>query len=510
MILWGRSLGNASPPIARTVSFTALLLTLASGLGCGLVEETDCSLLTTCGRCDPTQSDGPIGDDCGYFVSASIGSDDLAGTKAAPVRTLARAIELAGERSNAVFACAEEFTEALVIPSGIKLYGGLDCGRSFQPSREGRRTSIAAPPDVVAVTVLGSAWTTRLSNVSIRAADAIVEGGSSIAVLVLEGATFELLFSDVEAGSGAEGLVGDTLGPTAAGDGIAGTDGEPACGFGGGAVDPEPTVLTCGEMTSVGGQGGIPENTGDAQSGGTGLPLFEVSAAGAGGEGATTGAPCSEGAAGQDGRHGETGKGGAGLGRLSAFGFVGVRGRDGGRGLPGQGGGGGGGSRSSGGCMGISDNLGAWGGAGGTGGCGGKGGRGGGFGGASIGVASVFASVRLDAVDIFTGRGGDGGAGGSPELGGLGGPGGKGGEGSMNVSGGCAGGKGGRGGHGGSGGGGSGGPSIGVAFVGRSPMVDRVTAAPLQGGYGGLAPMLEGRGEDGSAALIMELEGSLL
>jgi hypothetical protein len=125
-------------------------------------------------------------------------------------------------------------------------------------------------------------------------------------------------------------------------------------------------------------------------------------------------------------------------------------------------------------------------------------------------VASVFASVRLDAVDIFTGRGGDGGAGGSPELGGLGGPGGKGGEGSMNVSGGCAGGKGGRGGHGGPGGGGSGGPSIGVAFVGSAPVVDRVTAAPLQGGYGGLASMLEGRGEDGASAPIMELEGSLL
>ena len=485
---------------------------LASGLGCGLVEETDCSLLATCGRCDPGTADGPIGDDCGYFVSASVGSDDLAGTKAAPVRTLGRAIELAGERSSSVFACAEEFNEALVIPSGIKLYGGLDCGRSFQPSREGRRTSIAAPPDAVAVTVLGGDWTTRLQNVSIRAADAIVEGGSSIAVLVLEGATFELRFSDVEAGAGASGLSGDMLSPglKAAGDGIAGTDGVPACEFGEDVVEPDPTVLTCGEMTSLGGQGGTPENAGDAQSGATGLPLFELSAAGAGGEGATTGAPCSDGAAGQDGPHGKNGKGGAGSGRLSAFGFVGVRGRDGGRGLPGQGGGGGGGSRSSGGCLAGDIELGAWGGAGGTGGCGGRGGRGGGFGGASIGIASVFASVRLDAVDIFAGRGGEGGAGGSPELGGLGGPGGKGGEGSLNVSGGCAGGKGGRGGHGGPGGGGSGGPSIGVAFVGSSPVLGRVVAAPGQGGYGGLAPMAEGRGEEGAAAFIMELEGSLL
>ena len=501
--------------IARAARLSGfLLLSLAGGSGCGLAElddESDCSLLATCGRCDPTTSREPVADDCGYFVSASAGSDGGSGTKAAPVRTLARAIELASERSSSVFACAETFEEALVLPSGIKLVGGLDCGRSFEAARNnGRRTTIVAPPDTVAVTVLGGDRTTRLQNVSIRASDAQVPGGSSVAVLVLEGASFELSFSDVYAGSGAPGISGDSLVPgfAAAVSGVAGLPGSTACMFASG--EGEPTVLACGEMMSVGGQGGKPSTTEDAQDGAGGLPLFDLSGAGSGGQGHTDAAPCSDGVAGQDGPAGKAGEGGKGAGRLSGSGFLGARGADGGRGVPGQGGGGGGGARSEGACMGGVTLVGGGAGAGGSGGCGGRGGTGGGFGGASIGIASVFATVRLDAVDIFTGRGGDGGAGGSPELGGLGGLGGKGGESALDVSGGCAGGNGGRGGHGGHGGAGSGGPSIGVAFVGSAPVVDRVIAVPGQGGYGGIAPTPEGRGEDGAAAPRMELEGSLL
>ena len=506
--------------IARAARLSGfLLLSLAGGSGCGLAElddESDCSLLATCGRCDPATSRGPIADDCGYFVSSSAGSDDRSGTKAAPVRTLARAIELARERSSSVFACAETFEEALVLPSGIKLVGGLDCDRSFEASTDGRRTTIVAPPDTAAVTVLGGDRTTRLQNVSIRSSDAQAAGGSSIAVLVLEGASLELLFSDVHAGAGAPGISGDSLVPgfAAAGSGIAGMEGNTACTFasgeGQGEGEGEPTVLLCAEMMSVGGEGGTANTKEDAQDGAGGLPLFDLSGAGPGGQGQTDSAPCSAGVAGQDGPPGKTGKGGKGAGRLSGSGFIGARGADGGRGMPGQGGGGGGGGRSEGMCMSGVHLVGGGGGAGGSGGCGGRGGTGGGFGGASIGIASVFATVRLDAVDIFTGRGGDGGAGGSPELGGLGGLGGKGGESALDVSGGCAGGNGGRGGHGGHGGAGSGGPSIGVAFVGSAPVVDRVIAVPGQGGYGGLAPTPEGRGEDGAAAPMMELEGSLL
>jgi hypothetical protein len=276
MVLQGSASGSASPTSALAAGLATALLGLTGASGCGLDKEGDCALLATCGRCDPATSRFPIGDDCGYFVSASFGDDANGGTKAGPVRTLQRAIDLALANTHAIYACAEHFDEAVVLPPGIKLFGGLDCERAF--------------------------------------------------------------------------------------------------------VSP--------------------------------------------------------------------------------------------------------------------------------GGCGGLGGKGGGFGGASIGIASVSATVTRDAVDIFTQRGGDGGAGGLPQLGGFGGSGGKGGDGAPGISGACAGGKGGRGGHGGHGGGGMGGPSLGIAFVGGQPNLHGVIVIPGPGGIGGPAPTPEAEGQSGEVAELLELEGA--
>ncbi|MCK6589878.1 MAG: DUF1565 domain-containing protein [Polyangiaceae bacterium] len=443
-------------------------------------------------------------------MSASLGDDANAGTKAAPVRTLQKAVDLAREHTHSIYACAEEFNEAVVLPTGIKLFGGLDCKRAFVFPGDLRRTTIEGPFDAVTVTALGGEWTTRLQNVTIRARNATQEGGSSIAVMALHGARFELLNSDVHAGKGVPGALGENGSPLwmNAEDGSHGAEGIEACKaeFDNGG---KPSVHVCGDQLSVGGRGGSGDLSNDAHAGNDGLPYLSMSGSGLGGQGQTAASACTNGADGEDGMPGDNGLGAMGKGRLSASGYLGLHGQDGAGGLPGQGGGGGGGAQSAGMCMsGASFGVGAGGGAGGSGGCGGRGGKGGGFGGASIGIASVFATITLDSVDIFTGRGGDGGEGGWPQFGGFGGMGGKGGAAADGAGGACAGGKGGRGGTGGKGGGGMGGPSVGIAFVGNPPHLHNTIVVPGEGGYGGPAATAEGEGQPGDAAELLELEGA--
>jgi hypothetical protein len=485
------------------VGFVALSLSVICAAGCSF--EPECGLTNDCNRCDPSLSSEVVGDDCGFFVSRSSGDDANDGSKARPLRTLDRAIALASERTNHVYACAGEFEEAVRLPSGMKLFGGLDCASGWTFAGGERKTTIAAPPGEVALTLEGGELTTRVRNVIAKAPSATEPGGSSIAALALQGAKVAIVESDLVAGDGASGLSGAEPGPSAsAASGIPGGSGGAACeeldGFGG-----EPPVTDCGGVLSKGGAGGDGFNN-SATSGQDGSPASLISGAGIGGSGQSNAASCEAGTPGADGARGVDGEGGRGMGTLSASGFRGRSGEDGAPGFPGQGGGGGGGSKSATMCpQGTFAEHGAGGGAGGTGGCGGAGGKGGGFGGASIALASVFASVTLDAVNLRTGRGGDGGPGGAAQVGGAGGSGGKGGASAGAVSGGCDGGPGGRGGDGGNGGGGLGGPSIGIAFVGPAPAQSRVTFELGKGGRGGLAPTVSGAGADGVVTNALEL-----
>jgi hypothetical protein len=490
---------------AFAVSFVALSLSILSAAGCSF-EPEDCELRNDCNRCDPSLSSESVGDDCGFFVSASSGDDGNTGTKSRPVKTLARALSLASERTRHVYACAEEFPEAVLVPAGMTIFGGLDCANGFTSQGGAARTTIAAGPDAVAVTIAGGEATTHLRNVTAKAADATLAGGSSIAVLALQDAVVKLEESDLVAGNGASGVEGEN-GSNPAASGLAGGSGVPACvmeqGLGG-----EPAATDCGGVVSKGGWGGDGYES-FAASGQDGSPATGVSGAGLGGAGQSGASSCQDGAPGADGARGADGKGGQGTGMISASGFEGAHGGEGGRGLPGQGGGGGGGSRSATKCPVDATNAhGAGGGAGGSGGCGGVGGLGGGPGGASIGLVSLFATVTLDAVNVGTGRGGDGGRGGSAQPGGAGGGGGKGGASAGDVSGGCAGGAGGRGGDGGFGGGGLGGPSIGIAYKGSTPAQSGVAFELGAGGRGGFAQTLEGMGAEGAVNDVLSFDDS--
>lgn len=453
--------------------------------------------------CDP--AGGRIGGECpGIYVSAGLGAEDNPGTEAAPVRTLGKAIDLAQKGPKRVYACAEEFAEAVVLPSGIELWGGLDCAAGdWGHVGATRRTVIAPAAGEIAVRVVEGMGRSIVGDMHAEAADAVAPGGSSIAVSVGARAAVELVRVELVAGRGAAGAPGRSGGDPSAAAGEAGGAGEAACS-GSLAEGGDGGINACGNGLSRGGRGG---DGGLTQAGGgtSGIPapVPNPQSAGGGGPGETSTLACEAGVRGADGAPGPHGLGGRGAGSFHATGWFGVPGEDGGDGQPGQGGGGGGGAR--GGAMLCGAQLvGASGGGGGAGGCGGRAGTGGGYGGASIGLLALSGDVVLRSSSILTRGGGDGGAGGRGQLGGEGGPPGARGGNAMMAAEACDGGWGGYGGDGGHGGGGLGGPSIAVLYQdGHIPGIEglEMTTGPAGLGGAGADPSIAyGNGEDGLRA----------
>lgn len=462
-------------------------------LGCSN-EAEKCERLGTCSppssgsggggtsTCVPSKNALPVSDSCGIFVSTSLGDDGGDGSKSNPVRTLAKAIDLAVQGGTSVYACAETFAEAVTVPAGMLFFGGLACSTDWRYAA-GEKTTVEAPSDGIGLRLAGGGTgTTRVEDVLVKAADATVPGGSSIAGLIEEGVSAEFARCEFEAGNGRDGAAGEPY-SDAAMSGGSGSAGEGACTaaqvFGGtGATN------VCGDVTSGGGFGGI----GTTNTGGDGSDGFPSGTSNEGtGESVS---PCTDGSVGDSGAPGDPGIGGSTLGSLDATGYIGAAGGDGGPGQPAQGGGGGGGAKGGTGaikCINMTMANGASGGGGGAGGCGGAGGRAGAAGGASIALVSLDAEITFDAVTLKSGdggRGGDGGPGQSGGDGGIGGPGGAIGA-ATALNAGCAGGAGGTGGAGGQGGGGRGGHSIGIAFTGSQPPVDGVTITTGTPGMGG-------------------------
>ena len=455
--------------------------------------------------CVPSMNAEPVAESCGVFVSNSQGDDADDGSQAKPVRTLARAIDLAATKGMPVYACAEMFDEAVTMSAGTMLYGGLDCADGWRHIGVSSKTIIAPGPDLIPVTFAGGAKGTHLEDVVGRASDAMTDGGSSIAALAEEGAGVELVRCELGAGNARDGAKGatpsDPLGPTDPNDpGISGANGAAACmgdlaagNLGGnGAVN-----ATC--MVSAGGKGGAGMVTTGAD-GTDGQPAGALGKHGTG-QPAMNSWTCADGN-GQVGGSGANGPNGAGasmadLGMLSSAGFTGASGSAGTDGAPGQGGGGGGGAKGKAGCNGAS------GGGGGAGGCGGKGGLSGQGGGSSIALVSLGATFTFTEVTLTASNAGNGGEGGDGQGGAIGGAGGFGGPGDTSApttQKGCAGGEGGPGGTGGKGGGGRGGHSLGIAFQGSAPPSDSVTIVVGKAGQGGVGADVAGQGANGVAS----------
>lgn len=470
-----------APSIAGILASVATVT--VGPVGCMLDSSGECgdNVLCAMDACIPRGRSEPVSEACGIFVSDSRGDDSQAGIKDAPVKTIARAIELASGKKN-IYACAESFAEPIRLPSGMRLFGGLDCNAGWTHTAGNMKTTVTAPPDAVPVTLLGGDGATRIEDVAATAAPAVASGGSSIAMIADGRAA--IVGCTLEAGDGQRGATGttptDPVGPIDPADpairGENGKDAATGSNAGGlGAVNAQ-----CAD--SIGGDGG----KGTLAIGTEGTDGLPALAGGLGGNPVALSQNCLSAAGmGMPGTSGGAGLPGAG-------GKAGRPGQQGKAGKPGQGGGGGGGAQ------GQASTAGASGGGGGAGGCGGKGGLGGQAGGSSI---ALFAQsgANLTLVDVFlkSAQGGNGGDGGSGQSGAIGGKGGLGGTGAAFSPSACSGGDGGTGGPGGKGGGGGGGNSIGLAYTGAVPSLEKTTITLGNFGQGGIGEGIADNGAPG-------------
>lgn len=428
------------------------------------------------------------------------GDDDGAGTREAPVETVAKALELvalaveAGATAPSVYLCATEgaYMETLTIGpehGAVSIQGGFDC-ESFEASEE---RALLHAENSRGHRIEGASGV-KLSDMILRSPNAKGAGTSSYGLWVVESTDVRIQRSEVIAGKGAAGA--DGVGYESTDTAEAGAEGNPgtdACVVTGGAINVggEPVTTSCGgEPTeSIGGEGG-PGGV-STFPGGDGVEGEPDGGTLGAGENADA---CTNGGNGSPGVAGEHGTASQALGPLSDAGlYVPLSGGNGTAGTVGEGGGGGGGAAKPASC-----ETGASGGSGGGGGCPGVGAGGGNGGGGSFGIMSMAAEVELSDVSISVAVGGTGGAGGDGQLGGNRGAGAAGGT--PVASGGtdaCSGGNGGRGGNGGSGAGGAGGPSIAVVHTGDAPSgLDNLSLTlPEAGAAGGPGGSLNEAGQ---------------
>lgn len=394
------------------------------------------------------------GDGTGFFVSASTGHDDSAGTKTAPFRTIRRAIQAAAPSGADVFVAQGAYVEttpssgSLGMLPQVSLYGGFEAS-TWQRNPAQYVTEIRSTAVQPTISCVGADSFT-IDGFTIRSPDQTQDDVSSMCVYVAGVSTGVVISNNILiAGKGANGVDGvTTVIGTGAGNGVAGVRNGlcPILGGTGG-------TSAAGWPGGKGGDGGAYDGYGGTSAAGS------DGAYGGGGAGGVFGTD-PEGRNGSPGRPGTNGAHGVAGGSIGAFtpsAYLPSDGTNGTAGSPGRGGGGGGGAAGNG------FSCGASGGGGGGGGRGGGQGTAGGGGGGSFGIY-ILGQCEVSILDnrITTGGGGDGGDAGEGAAGGGGGPG----LGGYDVNGlfasagnGGGGGAGGTGGHGGPGGGG---PSIAI------------------------------------------------
>lgn len=426
----------------------------------------------------PTEEACLVSDEHAVFV-ASNGNDAAQGTRDDPVETVAEGIARASGEDLIVIVCAEELDENLSLDGelDVRVYGGFDCDDDWQPTSA---PSTLAPESGIPLLLDGVSGSVLFEDFEFRAADATEPGGSSVAVMASESEGVTLRRTALIAGRGVDGESGVLMPFEMAGQAQIGQDADGTTG----AMARECEVCPAGDQ-AIGGRGG----TGGISPAGGGAGSPDLGG-GDGGDGVT--GSCNPNGFGGDGSpapEAMLGPGAAQLGILSGSLLWQPRaGQAGKAGAVGQGGGGGGGGAVGGG------------GGGGCGGCGGNAGPPGKGAGASIGLAAYMSAVTLEQSEIMTDDAGEGGAGSAGQAGQPGGPAG------TQASTGCQGGQGGEGADGGSGGGGAGGVSVGVLFLGDSPILTDVSYTlgdPGDGGSGGDPG--ENDGIDGVAQNVLGL-----
>ncbi len=215
-------------------------------------------------QCVPELMSGAVADSCGIFVSSTLGNDTPgAGSRDAPYKTLAAAVGAVTKTKTRIYACAEPFTESVTLNGVTGLFGGLNCADKSWAYVAGTKAKLTAAADTVPLTLSNAASSVEVADFEVKAADAMADGGSSIAVIT-DAVTVSFTRCDLIAGNGVKGAdgaaAGESPGPSKPTDPeIAGNKGADACSNGagdvpGGAV--KENILCMLSANPIGGAGG--------------------------------------------------------------------------------------------------------------------------------------------------------------------------------------------------------------------------------------------------------------
>ena len=421
-----------------------------------------------------------------------------------------------------VTAATSAYNEIIVISDGISLWGGFDAQWNLTGVTE-VTGGLDQNGEVYSVKAENINNTTVLSDFSIAAPNALIEGKSSYGIHVANSTGLVFQRVAVIGGTGAQGTNG-VDGTNATTNAVNGSNGGQSDEFNTACNDDDSGAGGAGAVTpgfpntagGAGGRGGYMDDDCsfppdlDATNGINGANATDFQTNGYGYRGAG-GGTCNNGSPGQDGLtvHGTGGSGATSAATLSGLFWTATTAGNGTLGENGTGGGGGGGS---GGCDDGTDTYGAGGGGGGSGGIAAPtAGSGALSGGNSACLFLVNSTCSVIDCDFTLGSGGIGGTGGASGLGTPGGQGGNGGTGPGTGDGGN-GGDGGDGGNSGGGGGGAAGSAYGIygvnSTVNRSGGTFAGGSAGIAG-QGGAGTPSGVEGANGASGEVAEVAGTI-
>lgn len=410
--------------------------------------------------------DGIDGDIATTLFVAIDGDDANPGNPAAPLRTIAKAVNVAKNTSGLdnVYVSAGRYREQIYLDAGVSIYGGYQRAQGWVRDVNFKSELYWDVPQsgrIVALQAINIIAPTTIDQMYITTSDAFSDGISTYAMHCQNCSNLTIsnsVLSAGRAGAGVNGISGQSgtsrFGTSGkGGDGTQGSDNGSTTGKGGNGG-----TSACGRPGGKGGEGGS-EGKNAGKSGLVGTVNVAGGAGGSGGDPGRTGSVGTSGPSGSPGTHGS----GGGPGTIVLGFYIAQDGTNGAEGTHGNGGGGGGGGGGQG-CFICNNGTGNGGGGGGGGGCAGSAGTAGKAGGSSFGLflyQSTGITLNSNVISASDGgKGGDGGLGGDGSLGGGRGLGNN--HASGDIGPGGNGGLGGKGGDGGDGGGGAGGLSYAV------------------------------------------------
>src|SRR6266496_3238755 len=142
----------------------------------------------------------------GVFVSPTGNDESGSGTRAAPYKTIGKAIQTATSGSRHVYACATAgaYDEFVTIDASVSLFGGFDCSTWVYATTGGAQIT----PSKSGISLTVKASSVVIEDMRIEAKDATEAGASSVALFASGATNLILRRVSLQSGKGQKGADG--------------------------------------------------------------------------------------------------------------------------------------------------------------------------------------------------------------------------------------------------------------------------------------------------------------